>query len=105
MNHTPTPWGYTYDGSSEWSIGPAADPQSNPVMSIWSRNDDRARANAAFIVRAVNCHDELIDACRDALHALEVTNPEALQGSRSQARIRLMAKRELRVVIAKAEGL
>jgi len=58
--HTPTPWGYTYDGSSDWSIGPVNDPQSNPVMNVWSKDDDKARANAGFIVRAVNSHEALL---------------------------------------------
>jgi hypothetical protein len=60
--HTPTPWGFIYDGSSEWSIGPADDPQSNPVMTIWSKDDDKARANAAHIVKCVNEREELVEA-------------------------------------------
>ena len=58
--HTTTPWGFTYDGSSDWSIGQAEDPQGMVVCNIWDRNDDRARANAAFIVRAVNVHEKLL---------------------------------------------
>jgi len=51
--HTPGPWGYTYDGSSQWSIGPAEDPQGDDcVASIWDRNDERARANARLIAAA-----------------------------------------------------
>lgn len=58
--HTPTPWGYCYDGSSDWSIGEASDPQGKMVCTIWDKNDDRAKANAAFIVLAVNNHDSLL---------------------------------------------
>jgi hypothetical protein len=50
--HTPGPWGYTYDGSSTWSIGPEADPQDGSVASIFDRKDERARANARLIAAA-----------------------------------------------------
>ena len=30
---SPRPWGYTYDGSSDWSIGPKDDPQVSPKES------------------------------------------------------------------------
>ena len=32
---TPGPWEFTYDGSSDWSIGPAADPQGRRVARCW----------------------------------------------------------------------
>ncbi len=52
MSHTPGPWGYTYDGSSDWSIGPEPDPQGDCVAGVWDRNDDRARANVSLIAAA-----------------------------------------------------
>lgn len=64
--HTAVPWGYVYDGSSEWSIGPADDPQSNPVMTIWSKDDAKAEANAAFVVKAVNAYELIIEALNEA---------------------------------------
>ena len=50
--YTPGPWGYIYDGSSDWTIGEARDPQENPVAHIWDRNDARAHANARLIAQA-----------------------------------------------------
>lgn len=52
MEHTPGPWGWTYDGSSDYSIGEARDPQAYPVAHIWDRNDERAMANASLIAAA-----------------------------------------------------
>ena len=40
MSHTPGPWAWTYDGSSDYSLGPAADPQVIPVATVY---DYRAR--------------------------------------------------------------
>ncbi len=52
MSHTPGPWGATYDGSSDWSIGPEPDPQGNRVAGVWDSSDDRAGANVALIAAA-----------------------------------------------------
>lgn len=43
---TPGPWTYTYDGSSDYSIGPD-DPQVNPVASVHTKDPDAP--NAVFI--------------------------------------------------------
>lgn len=50
--HTPGPWGYVYDGSSTWSVGPYDDPQVGSVLTVYDRKDDRARANARLIAAA-----------------------------------------------------
>jgi hypothetical protein len=50
---TPT-WGYTYDGSSTWSIGPYDDPQADARLTIVDRDDDRAREIAQLICDALN---------------------------------------------------
>lgn len=52
--HTPGPWAWTYDGSKDYSIGPAEDPQVDAVAHVyaWQRNDDRAAANCALIAAA-----------------------------------------------------
>lgn len=52
MPHTPGPWGFTYDGSSDWSIGPADDPQARRIASVWDRDDARAEANVRLIAAA-----------------------------------------------------
>ncbi len=58
---TPTPeeYGYTYDGSSEWSIGPKAETQVDPICTVWDRNDDRAKAKVMLIVNALNAYAAL----------------------------------------------
>ena len=63
--HTPTPWHVvTIDGS----IGSIEAEDGSPVAQAQPRgtlrHPDHAerRANADFIVRAVNCHDDLVDA-------------------------------------------
>ena len=62
--HTPTPW----------SCIPPGNPESNPswaieflngfIVSTLGGND---QANAEFIVKACNCHDDLLAACKDTL--------------------------------------
>ena len=56
---------------------------------------ETAVANAAFIVRAVNAHDDLVAACRDALDALE-----GLAANRDTN----LWCRQLRAALAKAEA-
>lgn len=68
-SHTPGPWGYTYDGSSTWSIGPSDDPQVNSVATIFDRRDARARANAQVIAAA----PDLLAALKRAREALKAT--------------------------------
>jgi hypothetical protein len=51
--YTPGPWGWTYDGSSDYSIGTLADPQGdNRIAHVWDKNDERARANVNLIAAA-----------------------------------------------------
>jgi hypothetical protein len=45
---TPGPWGYTYDGSNDYSIGAAEDPQAQRVASVYDPTSKNG-ANAAFI--------------------------------------------------------
>lgn len=70
--HALTPWGYCYDGSSDWSIGPSSDPQGEEVCSVWDINDERAIANIKFIVLACNNHDKLLEALKAAQWGLQL---------------------------------
>lgn len=63
---TPAPWGYTYDGSGTYSIGPAADPQGAAIAVIYDHDDERAKANARLIAAA----PEMLAALRRAVVAL-----------------------------------
>jgi hypothetical protein len=68
MTHTPTPWEWRNDqtyNKGQWSIMPG-------VLIVEGTDgtpdgDEIDRANAAFIVRAVNAHDKLVEALRRAL--------------------------------------
>ncbi len=59
--HTPGPWGWCYDGSSTYSIGPEADPQDGAVASVYARqHNERTIANLALIAAA----PDLLEACK-----------------------------------------
>ena len=81
--HTPTPWEvdvdfdydlcFTEDGEpmSGWQI---YGPKSWPVAAAWVEGIvDRltGRANAEFIVKAVNSHDRLVEALENALNGID----------------------------------
>lgn len=72
--HTPTPWrDYGLAGiKSEAHCSMT----TTPLVRCYGKHKE---ANAAFIVKAVNCHDELIAACQQALEALE--DPELETGA------------------------
>jgi hypothetical protein len=58
--HTPGPWGWCYDGSSTYSVGPEADPQDGAVASVYARkHNERTIANLALITAA----PDLLEAC------------------------------------------
>lgn len=82
--HTPTPWGCGPSGSvmrekytQPFCIYESAKP--NLICGCFgdvAGGADTARANAAFIVRAVNSHDGLMSALKDAQSILaDLTNP------------------------------
>lgn len=72
IGHTPTPWriyretGVEPDGNSSLDIAKCYD-----IESSFSTSEDTAKANAAFIVRAVNAHAALVSALRDLLGAID----------------------------------
>ncbi len=45
---TPGPWGWCYDGSSDWSVGPKDDPQGRQIASCW-RSRGIGNPDAEFI--------------------------------------------------------
>jgi len=68
--HTPTPWkigaaGDICHGAGGWNGVPL---HTGWVEDAWI-NDETAKANAAFIVRAVNSHDKLVEALRLVAHS------------------------------------
>lgn len=88
IKHTPTPWkvdDYVMSGEKYRVFSPA-DPVA--VASV------AGKANAEFIVRAVNSHDELVEAIKNAIDSLpDHVGPRIAQ-----------VKKELSEALAKAEG-
>lgn len=72
MKQTPLPW--TVDGTDLWHFGEGYnspdDPHDYTAVGITNglETSKVAHANLALIVRAVNCHEDLLDACKDSLH-------------------------------------
>lgn len=76
MMHTPGPWGWTYDGSKDYSIGSADDPQAKPVAHVyaWQRNYNQAEANCNLIAAAPDLlaalERVLMDTCEGDIHSV-----------------------------------
>jgi len=79
MSHRPTPWetGHTHGGAlGIWSAGCKADePDICRIASVASGIHE---ANAALIVRAVNSHALLVEACQTVLDLLDNRGPVAV---------------------------
>lgn len=99
--HTPTPWKTTesihdFKEGALWRIAIFADKaESGDKLPAEAMGSDRAtaQANAAFIVKAVNCHGELLKAAHRAVNALAANGAPFCE-----------AAKELRAAITKAEG-
>ncbi len=66
---TREPWGFVYDGSSAWSVGPASDPQLGHIV-VHDRDDERAKGLCAFIASARDDARALVAEVR-RLHEVE----------------------------------
>lgn len=91
QKHTPGPWRWVYDGSSDYSIGEADDPQAKPVAGVYDRNHKRAAANCDLIAAA----PDLLEACKDLVDRFErkATSKASLSCSYAEAK-RAIAKAE-----------
>ena len=77
VKHVPTPWEMYLDGDSDkWHIGSYASVSLGKNVAIAETVDNRPlyqaskeeqKANAAFIVRAVNSHEALLEIAKHAL--------------------------------------
>lgn len=63
--HTPGPWFAGQHGLGAWFIGVEV-PCKGPCTAATRLADVQSGADAEFIVRACNCHDDLLDAAKDA---------------------------------------
>ena len=71
MTHTPTPW---FHCGAE--IGRATETSGYAVATATAVNFEQAEMDAAFIVRAVNAHDAMLDALREILVKLSRCHSE-----------------------------
>jgi len=84
------------------------------IASVWGQDSDEAKANADFIVKAVNCHEELLQCLKetgDALGALVTacsTKDFTAEGALRLWQLAMSHNADLEtrvnVVTAKAEG-
>ena len=102
MTHTPTPWFAVIDSTEDgnppiWSIQTSEeipDEEDNTIAGIWGTEEIDA-ANAAFIVRACNAHDDLVTAAERII--------ETMNG-RVHSNGALGALMQLNKALAKARG-
>lgn len=66
--HTPAPWNL---GKVKKSHALFIEAPSRDICQMVGPVDKRREANAEFIVRACNAHEELVNICEDMANALE----------------------------------
>lgn len=100
--HTPTPWkivNRSLTDPLDLSGRTIKDGRNRILAHLYPTPSglglEEQKANAAFIVRAVNAHEKLVEALRNAQAALLVLSPNATD-------TRMM--RDIEQAIAKAEG-
>jgi len=97
MKHTPTPWNSEkYQDSSQTNL--VASSKSVASGAVRTLGKINKKEDAAFIVQAVNSHDELLNACKKFLEKWEEWNTCDDPG---QVHLPIGA---IRQAIAKAEG-
>jgi hypothetical protein len=87
--HTPTPWRDCAPPSNfhkgKIFIRPANGERLIAIVS-GEMQQDEIRANAAFIVRAVNTHDDLVEALKDLLDGTGDMTAERIEKARAALR-------------------
>lgn len=81
VTHTPTPWHLEKSGYTQTSVyiySEIGKPLAHTVTPDFGL--DEQEANAAFIVRAVNSHDTLVDAIKFAISDPEYDKDMKLEG-------------------------
>lgn len=97
--HTPTPW----ELREKWIFPKGKDDDICMLSQSYQRSGNERYANGEFIVRAVNSHEELLGALRDAYEALERAefNNEQTEGGKG---FYGSTAKKVWQAIAKAEG-
>lgn len=73
--HTPLPWEALKGGPivhQRESDGYVYVADTDVCTNVYHPSRDLIKANAEFIVKACNCHDDLLEACKRTKHFLEV---------------------------------
>jgi hypothetical protein len=100
--HTPTPWKHVYERILDSKGMPVSLYHEDPDGRTPSGEAlEQIRANAAYIVRAVNAHEELLEAAKDALEGLACYSPTQWARPYVPEPQRI---EKLKQAIAKAEG-
>ena len=76
--HTPGPWHYQQNTDAYTHI--VRDSEERYVCGCSQDSKGNAKANAAFIVRACNCHEELLQALQELLNRNEIMLGYNLRG-------------------------
>jgi hypothetical protein len=76
QKHTPTPWRLGPFHKKDGSVAIHAKGESVFHMAPFASSEERAEANAAFIVKAVNAHEGLVKALERAITYIELTCDE-----------------------------
>ncbi len=103
-NHTKTPWTYGHMGNETLWIGPSH--EELPVAEIahdCSAARIDSRHNAAFIVRAVNSHAELVAALQSAYEAIgKLASTLRTDGRNESATLALMQQQAIHEALKRA---
>lgn len=107
--HTPTPWKAGKGPNGEVEVWGRMRMNASPIlMSLGVMEHDPREANAAFIVKAVNAHDALVEALTDiAVYGCGMlSQPPAMNGpEEAWLRMRIAAyERRAREVLAAVKG-
>lgn len=74
VKHTPTPWKVkNYNGNNKFRIVGADD---SAITNLTGQYLGEEKTNAQFIVKAVNCHDDLVEALKTVLNGTEFMTDE-----------------------------
>ena len=76
MKHTKTPWAIYYTATGKPYIEKAG---FTSMLYRWKENKEETLANAQFIVKACNAHEELVEACKLMLREHQAINVQLNQ--------------------------
>lgn len=86
---TPTPWKAIWNNDGSFEITANDDRVVVAKRGQWPNNREQSIANAKLIVKAVNSHDALLSAAKDAFVALPMTKHNELINAALKAAIAL----------------